>query len=262
MATALDIVNQALKACGVFGVGQTPLAEDVNDGFTLLKQMIFQWQGRRWLVPSLFDIARTGNNLVSNPIGPGEFWDTTRPDKISAAYLRLNGTAGSDFNGDFNGDFGPSGAPSSSSVDYPLQQLFSYEAYSTIALKGLNSFPNYFFYDNQVPVGNVFIWPIPNAQYEIHLILKSPFTIPAQVTDTLIFADEYQEALWTNLAIRMCVAYAMPASKELVTLAKVSLDTIRNSNTQIPTLIVPAKYNNFGNGSYNVYSDTFGSGLN
>ena len=50
------------------------------------------------------------------------------------------------------------------------------------SLKNLNSWPQFFFYDNAFPYGNVFIWPIPSPQYEVHLILKSPigFTIEIQ----------------------------------------------------------------------------------
>src|SRR5580765_3294710 len=130
-------------------------AEDTNDAFIRLKNMVSQWQKRRWLVPSLYDIAMPGNNEKSNTIGPGQYWNTNRPDKIMAAYfIQLN-----------------SGV--SSPVSLPLYPIFSYEDYARIALKELNSWPTRYFYDNQYPYGNVFIYAIPNPSYEIHLILKS-----------------------------------------------------------------------------------------
>lgn len=241
MPTASDIITQSLKAVGVLGVGQTPLAEDINDGLTSLRQMISQWQGRRWLVPSLVDIYAVGNNAISNTVGPGEYFDiAVRPDKIQAAYFRQN----------FSG-----GVPSPQSVDYPLKQIFSREDYSTITLKGLNSFPYAFFYDNEVPVGNVYVWPIPNETYQVHLVIKNPFTIPDLVTDTLVFAPEYEEALWTNLAVRMCATYDREISSAVGLLAKVSLNTIKNSNAQVPSLRMPYFGNN---GWYNIFSDTGG----
>lgn len=241
MPTASDIIIQSLKAVGVLGVGQSPLAEDINDGLTSLRQMIMQWQARRWMVPSLVDIYAVGNNAISNTVGPGEYFDiAVRPDKIQAAYFRQN----------FSG-----GVPSPQSVDYPLKQIFSREDYSKITLKGLNSFPYGFFYDNEVPVSNVYIWPIPNETYQIHLVAKNPFTLPEAVTDTLVFAPEYEEALYLNLAIRMSVTYNTSASSELVALAKVALNTVKISNTQIPELWMPYFGNN---GYYNLFSDSGG----
>lgn len=156
MTTARDFVTLALKEAGVLGIGQTPNAEDINDGFTLLHRMLAQWQKLRWLVPNLIDVSAVGNSLKSNLIGPGQHYNTLRPDKIQAAYFKqLTGDA-------------------ANNVSYPLRPIYSYEDYSRIALKELNTWPSFFFYDGAYPYGNVFIWPIPTSQYEIHLIVKGP----------------------------------------------------------------------------------------
>jgi hypothetical protein len=261
MTTALSLITQALKSVGVLGVGQTALAEDVNDGLTSLKQMLAQWQVRRWLVPSLQDIYALGNNQVSNKIGVGQYYSVPRPDKIQAAYLRLNSTATEnnfpDFSADYSDDFSTTGQPSTTTaqtVDYPLQQVFAYEDYSRIALKGMNSFARVFFYDAQYPYGNVFIWPIPSPSYEVHLIIKSDIPDVTNLTSEIILPPEYEEAIWTNLAIRMCTTYQISASKELVALAKVALNTIKNANAQIPSLVMPNGLVTVG--SYNIYSDS------
>lgn len=163
----------ALKEAGVLGVGQTALAEDINDTFTLLNRMLAQWQQKRWVVPSLYDIAATANGLKSNPIGPGQFWNAQRPSKVQAAYFIQNipGSLSSNAN----------------AVSFPLTMLYSYEDYANkVALKNLPSWPVYCFYDNQFPVGNVFIWPIPDATYEIHLILKSPIGFTTELETGVI----------------------------------------------------------------------------
>lgn len=153
--TARDIVMQAMKMAGILGLGQTLNAEDTNDGFTSLLNMIAQWQVRRWLVPSLYDISMPGNNFKSNTIGPGQYWNTIRPDKILAAYfIQPNNTI-------------------NNPVSYSLWPMYSYEDYARVTLKELNSWPTRYFYDNAFPYGNVFIWPIPTPDYEIHLVLKS-----------------------------------------------------------------------------------------
>lgn len=152
ITTARNIITQAQKDAGVLGLGQTMNAEDTNDAFIRLQNMIGQWQVKRWLVPSLYDIAALGNDQKSNRIGVGQYWNTLRPDKIMAAYFVY---------------------ANNPVVSFPLYPVFSYEDYARISLKELNSFPTRFFYDNAYPYGNVFIWPIPTPSYEIHLILKS-----------------------------------------------------------------------------------------
>jgi hypothetical protein len=162
MTTARDFVTLALRESGVTGVGQTPLSEDINDGFTLLTRMLSRWQKKRWLVPNLYEVSAPGNNLKSNLIGPGQYYNASRPNLIQAAYFKqLN--AGSVAN----------------EVSYPLTPIFSWEDYSRIALKNLNTWPQYFFYDGQFPYGNVYIWPIPSSLYEVHLVIKGPigFTV-------------------------------------------------------------------------------------
>lgn len=169
MTTARDIITLALKEAGVLGVGQTALAEDMNDSFTLLTRMINQWQRRRWLIPSLTKVSAIGNNEKSNPIGPGQYYNAIRPDKVQSAYfVQLN-------------------TGSQNPVSFPLIPLWSYEDYARVALKSLNSWPQFFFYDGAYPYGNVYIWPIPTPSYEIHLILK------AQIGFTQIAEGEITE---------------------------------------------------------------------
>ncbi len=163
-STARDFITLALKEAGVLGVGQTALPEDINDGFTYLTRMLAQWQQKRWIVPNLIDTSAVANGAVSNLIGPGQHYNVKRPDKIQAAYFKqLN--SGSD------------------DVSYPLIPLWSREDYSRIALKNLQAWPSYYFYDNAFPYGNVFIWPIPTSQYEIHLITKGPIGFTIQLED-------------------------------------------------------------------------------
>lgn len=158
--TARDFITNALKEAGVTGIGQTPLAEDMNDCFKLLHRMLAQWAKRRWIVPNLIDVYAPGNNLKSNLIGPGQHYNAARPDKIQAAYFKQLSSG-------------------SNNVSYPLRPIWSYEQYSQIALKELNTWPSYYFYDNAFPFGNVFTWPIPTSAYEIHLLVKGPigFTV-------------------------------------------------------------------------------------
>jgi hypothetical protein len=325
MSTARDFVTLALKEAGVLGIGQTALPEDINDGFTLLTRMLAQWQKKRWLVPNLIDVSANGNNLISNPIGPGQYYNSARPDKIQAAYFKqLN-----------------AGNTVANQVSYPLTPIWSYEDYARIQLKNLNTWPQYFFYDGAFPYGNVFIWPIPSSAYEIHLIVKGPIgfniellsgvitaagaaytngaylAIPFtnvsslggggtadvtvaggivtaiaihdpgdgykindvlsldntlmggtgagvlwKVTDvtsdldaTFNMPPEYEEAIHYNLCVRLVSMYQYPANPVQGKLAKVALQTLKNSNLQVPTLQMPRslRFHN-GNGGFYIFN--------
>lgn len=318
MTTAREICELALTEAGVVGLGQTALPEDINKAFRLLHNMLAQWRKRRWLVPNLIDVSALGNSLISNKIGPGQYYNTARPDKIQAAYFKqLN-------SGQVSND-----------VSYPLIPIWSYEDYANkIQLKNLNSWPSYYFYDNAFPYGNVFIWPIPTSSYEIHLVLKGPLDFVTQlsegsisnagtlytdgaylaipfinvsglgnegtanitvaggvitvvelvdagygyrigdilsventlmggtgsgflwtvdnVTDSLdaemTMPEEYAEAIHYNLCVRLVSMYQYPANPVQGKLALISLNTIKNSNTQISRLQMPSSLR-FGNGN-------------
>jgi len=200
LSTARDFITLALKEAGVVGVGQTPLAEDINDCFTLLHRMFAQWQKKRWIVPSLYEVVNVGNNLKSNPIGPGQYYNAARPDKIQAAYFKqLNG-----------GDPGQL-------VSFPLVPIWSYEDYANIALKDLNAWPQFFFYDAAFPNGNVYVWPVPSSQYEIHLICKSPigFTIECEAVELTAGGVGYTNGNYTQVPLVNLTGYGSGATADI-----------------------------------------------
>lgn len=215
----------------MLGVGQTALSEDMDDCFTLLMQMVALWNKNRWLVPALIDIKTIGNSLISNPIGPGQFWNVARPGQVKGAYIVQLNTG-------------------SNAVSLPIKQIFSYEDYIRIAVKNLNSLPTHMFYDGQWPNGNIFFTPIPNNSYECHILVQQQLGWPIAATnpptantglDTpFTLPDEYQEAVFYNHSMRVSAMYNLPATAETIKFAKSSLNTIRNDNTQVPSMRMPA----------------------
>lgn len=183
--TIRDIVTFALRGTGVTGLGQDPLPQDINAGYTLLSRMLAQWQVKRWLVPGLTDISAISDGAISNRIGPGQRFNSIRPDKINAAYFKIVGA-------------------SDPSVSYPLVPIFSYEDYARLSLKNLNTFPGFIFYDGAYPSGNVFVWPKPSAaQYEIHLIVKMPIQQKTSIeTGSILTAGAaYTDGAYVGVAL-------------------------------------------------------------
>lgn len=236
MTTALDLIKSALKDCGALGVGQTPLAEDANDALTRLNAMMSQWIRRRWLVYHLVDVVFQGTGQLFYTIGAGGDIDTVRPDRIEAAFFRQTVQA------------------PGNNVDYPLIVLNAREEYNAIALKTMKSFPAYVFYDSAFPLGKVYVWPVPTNLYEMHLSVKAQLQQFASLTDEIILPPEYEECIRLNLALRLGVSYQLAPNNQLVALAKVSLNTIKNTNAQIPSLPMPADL--VRGRLYDIFSDT------
>lgn len=236
MTTAADLITQALKIAGVMGVGQAAAAEDVEDALIHLNQMISQWNRKRWLIYHLVDTPLTATGATSYTVGPGGNFAVPRPDRLEAAYFRQL----------------ISGAPNL--VDYPLTILSSREDYSHIRLKSLTTWPETIFYDAAFPLGAVYPHPVPQAGlFELHLVTKdtlAQFAVPGSVAN---LPPEYLAALQWNLAVRLRSAWQMPPDPVAIGLAKDALTVIRNANTQIPRLRMPAGLAK--GGGYNIYSD-------
>lgn len=240
MTTPQDIITQALKKAGVLGVGQIALAEDTNDAFADLQDMLGQWQRKRWLIWHLVDYSAPGTGEKAYTVGPGGQFDINpRPDKIESAFFRQNVNES---------------IPNQ--IDYPLQIIPDRETYNLISLKQLQTFPQYLFYDSGFPMGTAYPWPLVQQNlYELHLTVKETLNQFTSLSQVISMPLEYMAALKFNLALRLRQAYQLPPDQDLKDLAKDALNVIRNANAQISRLQIPAAL--IRPGLYNVFSDQF-----
>ena len=235
--TPRDIINLALKTANVVGVGQSSLPEDINDCFNMLNMMIAQWQRRRYMVYNLKTVSITATGATSYTIGLGQQFNTERPAKIEAAFIRMQGG-------------------SNLPVDYPLQVLRAKEDYDRISIKTLNAFPQYVFYDSTFPVGNVFVWPVPNNQYQIFLTVMTQLQAFQNLSEVIVMPNEYLDALQWNLADRILTIYGLPENPKITRYAEVSMRAIMENNSQIPLLHMPVALRG-KSGAYNIYGDFY-----
>ena len=235
--TPRDIINLALKTANVVGVGQSSLPEDINDCFNMLNMMIAQWQRRRYMIYNLQTISITATGATSYTIGTGQQFNIARPAKIEAAFIRMQGG-------------------STLPVDYPLQVLRAKEDYDRISIKTLNAFPQYVFYDSSFPVGNVFVWPVPNNQYQIFLTVMTQLQAFQNLSETIVMPNEYLDALQWNLADRILTIYGLPENPKITRYAEVSMRAIMEVNSQIPLLHMPVALRG-KSGAYNIYGDFY-----
>lgn len=236
--TPLDIITLALKTANVTGVGQTPSPEDTNDSFNLLNMLLAQLQRRRYFVYQLVTTSLLANGSQSYTVGPSGNFNIARPAKLESAFFRQN-------------------ASTPNPVDYPLEILRSQEDYNRISLKNLNAFPRYAFYDMAFPLGNLFVWPVPNNQYTIFITTMLQLQQFVTVNDTINLPPEYFAALMWNLVPELYAFYGVPSNPDVIKKAAATLSIIEEANAAIPQLAFPPAIRNNQQGFYNVYGDFF-----
>ena len=69
--TAGDLVTEALRECGAFGVGQTPLAEDTTGALARLNWLLAEWERKRWMIWHLLDYSVVSTGAKAYTVGPG-----------------------------------------------------------------------------------------------------------------------------------------------------------------------------------------------
>ena len=260
--TAGDICKTALRECGAFGVGQTPQAEDISDAQARLQWMLQEWERSRWLVYHLVDLSIVSTGALSYSIGPGGDIDTEIP----------SGPFNNQFNSQFGNGQGTSVRPARiesaffrqltetypNQIDYSLTVLQSREDYNNIALKSLQTFPQYIWYNSAWPLGQIYPWPVLQPFiYELHVSIMAQLP-PSFLTLSakLSIPFEYFNAMVTNLALRLRPKYTIPTypGDPLPGIARGALAGIRSNNAQIAKLAMPA--NLISTGKYNIFSDT------
>ena len=244
--TVNNILTQAMKKAGILGLGQTSDGGDLVDALADLNDMIAQWNTQRWMVWDLVNIGYVSTATSPLTIGPGgNFNVATRPTRIESCFQRQLIVSGLN-------------------VDTPIEIIPSWEEYSRLSLKQLQSFTIYCFYDGAYPLGNLYLYPIPNAAiYEIFVQFKDaiPVFSLANMGTVLSVPPQYIAALKFNLAKRLRQAYGkgLRPDPELNALARSSLDIVKQSSLQIPELVMPRTLIIQSSG-YNILSDQFGNG--
>lgn len=205
MTTALDIITRAAKIIGVLHKSETMDSDESADGLVALNDMIASWSNN-----SLIIYARTWENFTlaggtaSYLIGTGQTFNTAKPLKIVAAFIRSGG------------------------IDYPLQIITDEEYQLGISLKTTQGGPSgYLSYDNAHPYGTIRLYPVPSAADSIYLLTEKAMTAFSALTTTVDLPAGFNEALAYNLAVRLAPEYGMKVTPEIIVTAKESLGSIK-----------------------------------
>ncbi len=216
LKTAGDLIAFALRAGGIVGVGQTPAAEDSNDGLTMLNMLLSEWQVNRWLVPDLTEAFVVATGAASYTVGAaGAFvlsYGGARPERIDGAFARLISTG----------------------ADTALFPFISKQGYDRVAAKTAVGPPESYFYDAQQGAsGVVYFTPVPPATWELHVQAKASLGQFAGLTAPLsTLPPAYIPALMWNLAANIRPIYGKPDDPSVSARAGALLLAIANGGAQ------------------------------
>lgn len=214
MTTVADILSLALKDAGIIAAGETASAEDTQDAFATLNQMLGLWQTDGLSVYAQQETSFNASGAATYAIGTGATVDTTRPVSIESAFYR------------------------DGSIDYPITVLNSFEQFQDITSKTQSGTPYVLFYRATAPSGTLHVWPQP-ASGTIHLTTLINLPEYTATANDLTLPRSYELAVRFNLAVMLSATMGSPLRREIGAMAVSAKKLLQRKNTRIPTLKMP-----------------------
>ena len=214
MATAGNIVDAAFKLCGVL----LPTSAERTSALTTLNDLLALWSAERLLVYFVVEESFAlvvGTNVYT--IGSAGTFNTVRPQKITAAYLR-----------------------DSDNIDYPLDVTMALTEYNRIADKGTDARPERLYYAPEFPLGKIHFDSPSDKTYTFNVFSWKPLTSFADLdTTTLVIPAEYVKALRYHLAVDLAPELTVALDPLVIQQTVVSRDIIKNLNAPV---VAPARF--------------------
>lgn len=208
MAAVSSLISRAMRLLGQLPSGGTPTDAEYADGLVAVNGLLSSWCNEK-----LMAYAEDGLTLPLTAatsvytIGPSGTLVATRPVKINIAYILDN------------------------SISYPVKLLTEAEYFAIPDKDTAGSWPTVAWYDPLMPNGALRVYPVPNATRSLKLLVRTPLTVFAAVTDTVSLPPGWEDAIAFNLAVRWAPEFETAASAEVVAAAKETKASIKRVNS-------------------------------
>lgn len=151
----LDLIQDAFIEIGACPPGEIPSPDEQQWGFRKLNDLMDEWQARKPFVYSyVYDVYTLVPGLLPHTIGPSGIatFSTNgqpRPVRLESSALLLNTSPGQ--------------------VDF-LMNIRDHAWWAENQVKQIStSVPTDVYYDPTSPDGQLYFWPVPNANYQVRL---------------------------------------------------------------------------------------------
>jgi len=229
--TARDLITSAMITAGIIGATETPEAQEIADGLNQLNDMISSWDNDG-LYPHT--TTKVSGNLTSGQwvysIGSGgQLNTTTRPIRVrTLAFV--------------DGD-----------IKYNLDELSPNDFDSRSRNTTLQARPSVFVYRNEVPLGEINIYPIPDKSYEFELTydyVNDEMTL----NDIIDLPSGYYGAIEYGLAVILSARYGKQVNPIVLQEAQSRKHRLKTLNNRPDLLNYEFSSNR---GRYDIYGDTY-----
>lgn len=228
MATANDIVADALADIGAVDPLEALTAAEASHGLRVLNELLESWSNEALAVYQILqENFATVAGTASYTIGSGATWNTPRPLRVESAFIRESGS------------------------DYPID-VRNREEYDTITTKTTRYRPEYLYYDLGVANGTVYLYGVPDAVYTVFLNSLKQLQSFADLTTTVVLPPGYIWAIKTNLALELAPHYQKTPSTLLAGIAREAKASVKRLNGRTPKLSVAHTAAFQGNGGFNI----------
>jgi hypothetical protein len=204
------IVKRSLRMVGAYSSTGSPRAEQLRDAIVSLNLMIKSWQMEGFLWTKAFAeltliAAKRNYSLGSGGdtcVYQGTAVGIQRPMRVySGTLLQSSGT------------------------EIPLV-LIAQEDYLAIPNKTSVGKTTQIYYQPTLPLGTLFVWPVPNTGTtdKLVLLVDRPLCSMDSDTDDFDFPDEWLDTLAYGLAARIAPEYGLPiAERQLLQSEAISM---------------------------------------
>lgn len=233
----IELISRTLNLINVTAAGETPTAEDANNGMKVLNEMLEQWSLERLGMFAPINRIYTLTPLqYIYTIGPsGADFTAERPIKICNAFVRDNNT----------NPHNP--------IDRTLE-IIPNDKYNNITIKNLTTtYPQYLNYVPSYPVATINLYPVPTIQLSLNVSILNVITNYDSLTDDIDLPPGYYSALRYNLGVELAMDYNRPTNELMLRKAADTKAAIMRINKEDMLMSVDQAF--LARGAYNVYTD-------
>jgi hypothetical protein len=212
--TARGTITGALKILGVLDPLETMKPEQADQGMEVLADLVDLLAVDSLVIYATQNLTATfaGSSATVGPAGT--FATTTpRPLRINHGFYRKSG------------------------IDYLITPLQTREQYDSISQKSISTeYPQYLWYDPQVPLGTVFVWPVPAGLNDYFLNVDVLLTEFATLDTVYNVPQGYRTMLKYELARMLAPIFQVPMPADAEKVRVNAMNLIKRMNTQVPKM--------------------------
>lgn len=194
---------------GQLNLGESANAAESANALIAINALLDSWRNEGLMCYAMQDeTVPLASGNTTRTVGPTGNLATTRPVFIKQAYIVYGSTS------------------------IPIRVIES-EEYAAISDKTATStYPTRIYYQPLMPDGKIWLYPLPSASSDLHVLTEAAVTAFAAVSTTVSLPPGWEDALTSNLCVYMAPEWEWEPSNTVIGMARNSKRSIKKINTR------------------------------